>query len=142
MILKVKRTSNLAELPKYALSGDVGLDLCSIDSLILNPGETALVSTGLSIELPENTEAQVRPRSGLAAKHGITILNAPGTIDTGYRGEIKVLLINHGTKPFAITPKMRIAQMIIAPILRVAVQEVDNLTHTSRSNRGFGSTGN
>ena len=142
MILKVKKLSKQAVLPKYALSGDVGLDLCAIEDLTINPGESAMVRTGIIIELPENTEAQIRPRSGLAAKYSVTVLNSPGTIDIGYRGEIKVLLINHGKKPYVITPKMRIAQMVIAPIVKVTVQEVESVSDTNRNSKGFGSTGN
>src|SRR5690554_5095133 len=102
-----------AKLPYRANEGDAGLDLFSIEEQIINPGESALVRTGLQIELPKGTEAQIRPRSGLALKHSITVLNSPGTIDEGYRGEIKVILINHGKEEFKIEKHMRIAQMVI-----------------------------
>jgi dUTP pyrophosphatase len=100
-----------------------------------------VVPTGITIELPPGTEAQVRPRSGLAAKHGVTVLNAPGTIDEGYRGEVGVILINHGAAPFEVTPGMRIAQLVVQRRLEIAVVEVDALTATARGAGGFGSTG-
>lgn len=141
MIVHVKRIHPAAVLPTYAHPGDAGMDICSCVMLVLQPGERRLVSTGLSIALPPNTEAQMRPRSGLALKSGITLLNTPGTIDEGYRGEVGVILINHGTEPFEIRPGMRIAQMVIAPVLRVAVEEVAELSETTRGAGGFGSTG-
>ena len=107
----------------------------------LEPGETRLVGTGISIELPPNTEAQVRPRSGLALKHGITVLNTPGTIDHGYRGEVGVILINHGGARFDIQPGMKIAQMVISSCLSVTVEESGELSGTARGQGGFGSTG-
>jgi dUTP pyrophosphatase len=109
--------------------------------LILGPGKRALVPTGISIALPAGTEAQVRPRSGLAAKNGVTVLNSPGTIDADYRGEIAVILINHGDEPFVITRGMRIAQMVIATVAQATFSEVDNLDETARGAGGFGSTG-
>jgi dUTP pyrophosphatase len=141
MIVHVKRIHPAAVLPTYAHPGDAGMDICSCVMLVLQPGERRLVPTGLSIALPPNTEAQMRPRSGLALKNGITLLNTPGTIDEGYRGEVGVILINHGTEPFEIRPGMRIAQMVIAPVLRVAVEEVAELSETTRGVGGFGSTG-
>lgn len=141
MIVHVKRIHPAAVLPTYAHPGDAGMDICSCVMLVLQPGERRLVPTGLSIALPPNTEAQMRPRSGLALKNGITLLNTPGTIDEGYRGEVGVILINHGTEPFEIRPGMRIAQMVIAPVLRVAVEEVAELSETMRGVGGFGSTG-
>ncbi len=141
MNLKVKRLSDLAVIPQYAHPGDAGLDLVSIASETLQPGESRLIPTGIAIELPEGTEAQVRPRSGLALKHQITVLNTPGTIDAGYRGEIGVILINHGTHPFQVEPGMRIAQMVITSYLRVTVEAVETLADTMRSTGGFGSTG-
>jgi dUTP pyrophosphatase len=107
----------------------------------LEPGESRLVGTGISIELPPNTEAQVRPRSGLALKHGVTVLNTPGTIDHGYRGEVGVILINHGRARFDVHPGMKIAQMVIAPCLSVEIEESGELSGTSRGQGGFGSTG-
>jgi dUTP pyrophosphatase len=139
--LLIKRLSPAAHLPSYAHAGDAGLDLCAAVAASLEPGESKLVGTGISIELPPNTEAQVRPRSGLALKHGITVLNTPGTIDHGYRGEVGVILINHGRTRFDIEPGMKIAQMVIAPFVTVAVEETEELTGTSRGQGGFGSTG-
>ena len=131
MKLLVKRLSDTATLPAYAHPGDAGLDLFAAVAVSLEPGESKLVGTGISIELPPNTEAQVRPRSGLALKNGITVLNTPGTIDHGYRGEVGVILINHGRARFDVQPGMKIAQMLIAPYL----------SGTSRGQGGFGSTG-
>lgn len=139
--LLVKRLSDSATLPAYAHPGDAGLDLCAAVSVSIEPGETKLVGTGLSIELPPNTEAQVRPRSGLALKHGITVLNTPGTIDHGYRGEVGVILINHGRDRFDVQPGMKIAQMVVAFCLTVTVQETGDLSGTARGQGGFGSTG-
>ncbi|WP_416233562.1 dUTP diphosphatase [Cronbergia sp. UHCC 0137] len=141
MKLKVVKLIHSAIIPKYEHSNDAGLDLISIEELELLAGESKLIHTGISIELPPGTEAQVRPRSGLALKHQITVLNTPGTIDEGYRGEIGVILINHGKKPFKISKGMKIAQMVIAPVIRVEIEEVDSLTDTSRGTDGFGSTG-
>ena len=131
------------DLPAYATSHAAGMDLlAAVDApLTLAPGSRQLVPTGLSIALPLGTEAQVRPRSGLALKHGVTVLNAPGTIDADYRGEVKVLLANLGQEDFVITRGMRIAQMIVAPYLRVSWELLDNLEDTERGEGGFGSTG-
>lgn len=107
----------------------------------LASGERALIPTGFAMELPEGFEAQIRPRSGLAFKHGVTVLNAPGTIDADYRGEVKVLLINHGAEPFTVTRGMRVAQMVIQPVSRAALQEVERLEESERGGGGFGSTG-
>jgi dUTP pyrophosphatase len=139
--LKVKRLSAGAILPAYAHPGDAGLDLYAAVSASLEPGESKLISTGISIELPPNTEAQVRPRSGLALKHGISVLNAPGTIDVGYRGEVGVILINHGRSRFDVLPGMKIAQMVVAPCLTVTIEETGDLSGTARGQGGFGSTG-
>jgi dUTP pyrophosphatase len=139
--LKVKRLMAEAILPAYAHPGDAGLDLYAAVPASLEPGETKVVGTGISIELPPNTEAQVRPRSGLALKHGITVLNTPGTIDCGYRGEVGVILINHGRSRFDVQPGMRIAQMVIASCLTVTVEEAAALDDSSRGQGGFGSTG-
>lgn len=141
MKLRVQKLNDLATLPKYAHPSDAGMDLCAIEKINLEPGATTLVKTGLSIELPPNTEAQIRPRSGLALKHAVTVLNTPGTIDEGYRGEIGVILINHGAETFHISPGMRIAQMVIKPVISVEVEEVESLTTTTRGEGGFGSTG-
>lgn len=142
MELKVKRLCDTAVLPYYAHPGDAGLDLVAVEAQAIAPGESSLVRTGIAIELPPGTEAQVRPRSGLALKHQITVLNSPGTIDAGYRGEISIILINHGRQPFKVEPGMRIAQLVIAPVLQVTVTDADSLVETSsRSIGGFGSTG-
>ena len=132
-------------LPAYQSAHAAGLDLLAAvpegNSLVLAPGQRAMVPTGLAIALPEGFEAQVRPRSGLAAKHGITALNSPGTIDADYRGEIQVILINHGSEPFTIRRGERIAQMVIAPVIQVQLNAVDSLPETGRGSGGFGSTG-
>jgi len=139
--LKVKKLRDDAYLPHYAHPGDAGLDLFACDEAELPAGRSVLVKTGISIELPAGTEAQVRPRSGLALKHQVTVLNTPGTIDEGYRGEVGVILINHGQEPFLITPGMKIAQMLVKPVLCVDVEEAEELSDTHRGEGGFGSTG-
>jgi len=132
-------------LPDYQSALAAGLDLLAAVAqdapLVLAPGEYALIPTGLTIALPAGFEAQVRPRSGLAAKHGVTVLNAPGTVDADYRGEIGVLLINHGDKPFPVRRGERIAQMVIASVCRAELVAVSSLSSTERGNDGFGSTG-
>jgi dUTP pyrophosphatase len=132
-------------LPSYQSDGAAGLDLLAAvapgTELVLKPRARDVVPTGLVIELPAGFEAQVRPRSGLALKHGVTVLNAPGTIDSDYRGEVKVLLVNLGSKPFVIERGMRIAQLIVAPVTRVALQEEGALAPSWRGASGFGSTG-
>ncbi len=132
-------------LPAYQSSNAAGLDLvaglAADDSMILPPGARGLVPTGLSIELPAGYEAQIRPRSGLALKHGVTLLNSPGTIDADYRGEVMVLLVNHGAEPFTIRRGDRIAQLIVATVEHVAIVEVEELGGTARGSGGFGSTG-
>jgi dUTP pyrophosphatase len=130
-------------LPRYETDGAAGLDLrAGVRSpLIIQPGERARVPTGFALALPVGHEGQVRPRSGLAARHGLTVLNAPGTIDEDYRGELQVLLINHGTEPFTINRGDRIAQLVVAPVARVECAEADELPTTGRGSGGFGSTG-
>ena len=128
-------------VPSYATAGSAGLDLRATESLTLKPGARALVPTGIAIALPEGYEAQVRPRSGLAVKHGVTVLNAPGTIDADYRGEIKVPLINHGTEDFVIVRGDRIAQMVVARVAQAKLVEVTALDDTGRGAGGFGSSG-
>ena len=132
-------------LPAYQTAEAAGLDLMAAvpdsEPMTLAPGQYALVPTGLAIALPPGFEAQVRPRSGLAAKHGVTVLNSPGTIDADYRGELKVILINHGAAPFVIKRGERIAQMVIAPVVQAALVPVANLSSTDRGAGGFGSTG-
>ena len=141
MKLFIKRLTPTAVLPAYAHAGTRG-SICIADvATSLEPGESRLVGTGISIELPPNTEAQVRPRSGLALKHGISVLNTPGTIDHGYRGEVGVILINHGRTRFDVIPGMKIAQLVIAPCLTVTVEETAELSGTARGQGGFGSTG-
>jgi len=143
--VKIKRLehSNDLPLPNYATLHSSGMDLAAAnkESIILKPSETILVPTGISIAIPIGFEAQIRPRSGLAAKYGITVLNSPGTIDADYRGEIKVILINHSTKDFVIERGMKIAQMIIAKYEKISWEEVGDLDETHRSDGGFGSTG-
>ena len=131
------------DLPAYETAGSAGMDLrAAVDApLTLHPGERALVPTGLVFELPEGYEAQVRPRSGLAFKHGITCLNTPGTIDSDYRGEVKVLLVNLGEDAFDIARGMRIAQMVVAPVVQVRIEERSLASETNRGAGGFGSTG-
>ena len=132
-------------LPAYETAGSAGMDVRAAvpeaEPMVLKPGERALVPTGLSVAIPEGYEIQVRPRSGLAAKHGLTCLNTPGTIDSDYRGEIKVILINLGAEPFTIQRGERIAQLVLAPVTRLAWREVDALGETDRGAGGFGSTG-
>lgn len=128
-------------LPAYESEHAAGMDLRAAEDAILPPGGRALVATGFAIALPHGFEAQVRPRSGLAAKHGVTVLNTPGTIDADYRGEIKVILINHGAEAFAIKRGDRIAQMIVAPVAHVRLAEAASLSDTARGAGGFGSTG-
>lgn len=140
-VLKIKRINEAAKLPEYAHIGDAGMDLFSIEEKLVKSGETALIHTGIQIELPEGCEAQIRPRSGLAIKNSITVLNTPGTIDEGYRGEIGVILINHGKNDFLVEKQMKIAQMVIKPVLRASIVEVDTLSSSERAEGGFGSTG-
>jgi dUTP pyrophosphatase len=145
--VRLRRWPHAADLepPAYQTSGAAGLDLMSAqdaaDDVVLAPGARALVPTGFSIELPEGFEAQVRPRSGLALKHGVTVLNAPGTIDADYRGEIKVLLVNHGAEEWRVERGARIAQLVIAPVVQAKLALVETLSDTDRGAGGFGSTG-
>jgi len=143
--ISVKRLPQNTDLPlpEYETLQSAGMDLpAAIDSpMTLSPGEHAVVPTGLAIALPGGYEAQIRPRSGLAARNGVTVLNTPGTIDADYRGEVKVILINLGTEPFVIERGMRIAQMVIAPVTQGKLTEVDDLSDTARGDGGFGSTG-
>jgi len=141
MTVNFKRVHPAATLPSYARPGDAGMDVCACEAATLQPGERKLIRTGLVMELPRGTEAQMRPRSGLALKHGVTLLNTPGTIDEGYRGEVGVILVNLGREPFEVLSGMRIAQMVIAPVLRADVAEVAEVSDTARGTGGFGSTG-
>ena len=139
----IKRLSKKVSLPKYETSGSSGMDLAAnIDANInIDPGKTAIIPTGLALSIPKGFEVQIRPRSGLAAKQKISVLNTPGTIDSDYRGEIKVILINLGPKPFKVEKGLRIAQMVVCPIVQAQLKEVDDLSETERGKGGFGSTG-
>lgn len=144
-MLRVKRLKSRAQTPCYQTPGAAGLDLAAClpenEGILLNPGAIRLVPTGIAIAVPEGFEAQIRPRSGLATKHGISMPNTPGTIDSDYRGEVLVPLINLGQDAFSITHGMRIAQMVIAPVARATIVEVAELDDTRRGTGGFGSTG-
>ncbi|UNC91847.1 dUTP diphosphatase [Candidatus Contubernalis alkaliaceticus] len=141
-IVQLKEAQDLP-LPDYASPGSAGMDLRAAltEEFILQPGEYTLVPTGLIIEIPENFEGQVRPRSGLALKHGITLLNSPGTIDSDYRGEVKVILINLGKEPYVIKRGDRIAQLVLVPVSRAQVVKSGQLSNTSRGEGGFGHSG-
>ena len=142
-VLIKKLNANSFELPKYQTEGSVGIDLSAsiIDDILIRPDDRELIPTGVAISLPQNIEGQVRPRSGLALKYGITVLNSPGTIDSDYRGEIKVILINLGKEDFLIQNNDRIAQLVFNEVVKVSLKEVDNLDQTYRDEKGFGSTG-
>lgn len=142
-ILRVKLLRTDALPPRYATEGAAGLDLAAaLDApIVLHPGARVLVPTGIALELPRGCEGQVRPRSGLARRHGVTVLNAPGTIDEDYRGEVQVLLVNLGSEAFTIHSGDRIAQLVVAPVRRVAVERIADLSDTVRGSGGFGSTG-
>ena len=139
----IKKLYSKVQLPKYKTDGSSGMDLIAfIESPInIKPQESALIPTGISIAIPEDTEAQIRPRSGLAAKSSMSVLNTPGTIDSDYRGEIKIILFNHGKKEFIINNNDRVAQMILMPIIKAEFEEVEDLPKTLRGSGGFGSTG-
>ena len=139
----IKRLSKEVSLPKYETSGSSGMDLAAnIDANInIDPGKTAIIPTGLALSIPKGFEVQIRPRSGLAAKQKISVLNTPGTIDADYRGEIKVILINLGQETFKVEKGLRIAQMVVCPVVQAQLKEVDDLSETERGKGGFGSTG-
>jgi dUTP pyrophosphatase len=141
--VRFRRLRGTAIVPRYMTAGSAGMDLSSAAeaAVVLAPGARLGVPTGLAIALPVGYEAQVRPRSGLAIKHGITVVNAPGTIDADYRGEIVVLLVNLGGEPFSIAPGDRIAQLVVAPVVQVQLEEVEALDDTARGAGGFGHTG-
>ena len=141
--VKIKRLphGHGLELPTYATHGAAGMDVLAAESVTLKPGQRHAVATGLAMAIPEGYEIQVRPRSGLALKHGITVPNTPGTIDSDYRGELKVILINHGPDDFAIARGDRVAQLVLAEVTQAAWEEVDDLDATARGDGGFGSTG-
>ena len=139
----IKKLSKTASIPKYETAGSSGMDLAAdIDKKIeIKPGDTQIIPTGLSVSIPLEFEIQIRPRSGLAAKHQLSVLNTPGTIDADYRGEIKVILINLGKKSFIVEKGLRIAQMVLCPLVKAKIKEVETLDGTTRGSGGFGSTG-
>ena len=141
--IQIKKFSRSVLIPKYKTLGSSGMDIAAHieNNIIINPGENILVSTGFSIAIPKGYEVQIRPRSGLAAKNNITVLNTPGTIDADYRGEIKVILINLGKEKFVIENGDRIAQMVVCPVVQASLVEVKELSDTARGSGGFGSTG-
>ena len=139
----IKKTSKEVITPKYKTEGSSGVDLSAFlnEKVVIKPNSSELISTGLQVAIPEELEIQIRPRSGLAAKESMGVLNSPGTIDSDYRGELKIILFNHGDKDFIINNGDRIAQMVLVPILKMEFEEVDNLPDTVRGQGGFGSTG-
>lgn len=142
--LGIKRVGPLhVPLPAYQTAGSAGLDLCAAlsEPVMLAPGQHRLFPTGICVEIPDGFEGQVRPRSGLALRHGITVLNSPGTVDSDYRGELGVVLVNHGPSPVEIKPLDRVAQLVIAPVVKVQLDVVATLSETDRSAGGYGSTG-
>ena len=142
-VLIKKLNNNSFALPKYQTEGSVGMDLSAFieNDILIKPNDRELIPTGIALSLPQNIEGQVRPRSGLSLKYGITVLNSPGTIDSDYRGEIKVILINHGSEDFIVKNNDRIAQLVFNEVVKVSFKEVINLDQTSRDQKGFGSTG-
>tara|TARA_X000000368_G_C22921104_1_gene663081 strand:- start:406 stop:843 length:438 start_codon:yes stop_codon:yes gene_type:complete len=139
----VKKLNSKVQLPKYKTSGSSGMDLMALieKPIKIKPQESVLIPTGITIAIPEDIEVQIRPRSGLAAKSNISVLNTPGTIDSDYRGEIKIILFNHGKDEFVVNNNDRIAQMVLMPILKAEFEEVNDLPETIRGSGGFGSTG-
>ena len=140
--ITICRISEIAKIPSYANEGDSGLDLFSIEDAMIKPGDYKTIHTGIIVELPSGFEAQIRSRSGLSSKYGLAVLNSPGTIDQGYRGEIKVILINHGKELFHVLEGMKIAQMVVAPVQRIEIEEREKISfETGRGANGFGSSG-
>ena len=139
----IKRLSKEISLPKYETAGSSGMDLAAniAGNINIDPGKTAIIPTGLALSIPKGFEVQIRPRSGLAAKKKISVLNTPGTIDSDYRGEIKVILINQGQETFKVEKGLRIAQMVVCPVVQAQIKEVEDLSETERGKGGFGSTG-
>ena len=139
----IKRLSKEISLPKYETAGSSGMDLAAniAGNISIDPGKTAIIPTGLALSVPKGFEVQIRPRSGLAAKKKISVLNTPGTIDSDYRGEIKVILINQGQETFKVEKGLRIAQMVVCPVVQAQIKEVEDLNETGRGKGGFGSTG-
>lgn len=140
-LIKVKRLNSSAILPIYAHEGDAGMDVFAVNEKDIAPGDTALIGTGIALEIPSGYEVQVRPRSGLALKYSVTVLNTPGTIDSGYRGEIGVILVNHGKTIFHVNQGMKIAQLVVAKYETVQLIESDFLSDSQRQKNGFGSSG-
>jgi dUTP pyrophosphatase len=140
-IVKVKKRDDLVLTPVYVTPGSAGCDVYSAEDVVLKPGERYLVSTGLFLEVPPGFECQIRPRSGLALKHGITVFNSPGTLDSDYRGEVKILLVNFGNEPFTVTSELRIAQLVFARVEQAHFVVVNELSGTERGEGGWGSTG-
>ena len=143
LFLKIRKKENAAVLPEYETEGAAGMDLRAFvsEDVIIAPRERVKIPTGLYMEIPFGFEGQIRPRSGLAARHGITVLNAPGTIDSDFRGEVEVILVNLGAEPFIVKNNDRIAQLVLAPVFRIKVRECESLGETKRGTGGFGSTG-
>jgi len=141
--IQIKKLSKDVLTPKYETSGSSGMDIAAYieGDIIINPGDKALIPSGFSLSIPKGYEVQIRPRSGLAAKKSITVLNTPGTIDADYRGELKIILINHSKEKFSVKKGERIAQMVVCPVVRVQLEEVQELPITNRGASGFGSTG-
>ena len=141
--VRIKRLNNGAglPLPSYESTGAAGMDICAAEGVTIRSGRRALIATGFAFAIPEGYEVQVRPRSGLAIKHGITVLNTPGTIDSDYRGEVKIILANFGEEDFMLDRGDRIAQIVVAPVVQAAITEVEDLDDTARGAGGFGSTG-
>ena len=141
LTVKFKRTHPNAKLPEYTTPGAAGADVRSVDCVTIYPGDWALVQTGLECDIPQGLEIQVRPRSGLAFKNGVTVLNSPGTIDSDYKGPLGVLLINHGADPFMVNIGDRIAQIVVAPVVQARFEDTENVGVSERGAGGFGSTG-
>ena len=141
--IQIKRINPEVKIPSYKTQGSSGMDLMAFlkDPVTINPKSSELISTGISIAIPEDTEIQIRPRSGLAAKSNMSVLNTPGTIDSDYRGELKIILYNHGVDDFVVNNGDRIAQMVLMPVLKASFEEVEDLPNTIRGTGGFGSTG-
>ena len=142
-LIKIKKTNPAAQLPRYMTSLSAGMDVCAEpeEPILLSPGDRCLIPTGIAVAIPEGFEIQVRPRSGLAINHGISLVNTPGTIDADYRGEIKIIMINHGKEVFTIKAGDRIAQLVVAPVVQAQLIEVADLDDTKRGSGGFGHTG-
>ena len=141
--IQIKRLNPKVKIPSYKTQGSSGMDLMAFlkDPVTIKPKSSELISTGIAVAIPEDTEIQIRPRSGLAAKSNISVLNTPGTIDSDYRGELKIILYNHGADDFVVNNGDRIAQMVLMPVLKASFEEVENLPNTIRGTGGFGSTG-